>query len=311
MSSILPDRDEADHLIPAPGGVTWRLSSDARLMAGSGYALMLQVSHPVVGAGVAEHSNFKEDPWGRLLRTLDFTTSLVYGGPSLAWETCRRVREMHKQIKGKLPDGDPYHALDPDAYAWVHATLADAIIRSYVRFIGPISEAERHAFWSEWRRAGRLLGVRERDLPESWSDFPAYFDTMIDERLERTRSVDDVLEALAEPPPPNVKGLSDPLWKALRVPAARGARLGTVGLMSPALRQKLGLEWSRSQQLELRAVAAASRGSGVLLPAAVKEAFGPRYLHWRREAIARGEVASGAGMKAGGGKAEGRDPVTA
>jgi uncharacterized protein (DUF2236 family) len=265
-------------------------------MGGAGYALMLQVSHPVVGAGVSEHSNFRADPWGRLLRTLDFTTSMVYGGPELAWQTGRRVRDMHKQIKGELPDGTPYHSLEPEPYAWVHATLADSIVRSHMRFVGPVDAAELETFWSEWRRVGRLLGVRERDLPERWAEFPEYFDRMIHERLEPTESVTDVLEALAEPPPPEVPGMSAPLWQALRVPAARGAKLGTVGLMPAALRSKLGLEWSQAQQVELRAVGAASRRSGAVLPSACRN-FGPTYLRWRADAIARGEVASGKGSK--------------
>jgi len=259
---------------------------------------MLQVAHPVVGAGVSEHSNFRADPWGRLLRTLDFTTSMVYGGPDLAWDTCRRVREMHKHIKGKLANGENYHALEPEAYAWVHATLADSIVRAYERFVGHVSGSELETFWAEWRRAGRLLGVRDRDLPERWADFPGYFDSMIRDRLEPTDAVTEVLEALAEPPPPEIPGMRDGLWRALRVPAARGAELGTVGLMPPALRSKLGLEWSDAQQIELRAVGAASRRAGPLLPDSFRN-FGPRYLQWRAKAIARGEVASGKGSKFG------------
>lgn len=270
--------------------------SDVRLMAGAGYALMLQVSHPVVGAGVSEHSNFRADPWGRLLRTLDFTTSVVYGGPQLAWDTGRRVRQMHTRIKGTLPNGKPYHSLEPEAYAWVHATLADSIVRSHMRFVGPVRHGELETFWAEWRRVGRLLGVRDRDLPERWTDFRPYFDEMIRERLEPTDSVRDVLESLAKPPPPAVPGMSEPLWRALRAPAARGAKLGTVGLMPGELRRKLGLEWTDAQQLELRAVGAASRRSGAVLPGSLRN-FGPSYLRWRADAIARGEVASGVGSK--------------
>ncbi len=279
------------------------MASDVRLMAGAGYALMLQVSHPVVGAGVSEHSNFRADPWGRLLRTLDFTTSVVYGGPELAWQTGRRVREMHKQIKGELPNGEPYHSLEPEPYAWVHATLADSIVRSHLRFVGPVPHSDLETFWDEWRRVGRLLGVRERDLPERWDEFGPYFHEMIRERLEPTDSVTDVLEALAEPPPPEVPGMSDGLWRALRAPAARGAKLGTVGLMPRALRRKLGLEWSDAQRLELRAVGAASRRSGAVLPHSLRN-FGPSYLRWRSDAIARGEVASGVGTKFAAAKAE-------
>ena len=298
MTPTLPTADEAADLVPPRGGVTWRLAGDGRLMAGSGYALMLQVSHPVVGAGVSEHSNFRADPWGRLLRTLDFTTSMVYGGPALALETGKRVRDMHKQIKGVMPNGERYHSLEPEPYAWVHATLADAIVRANARFVRPNRAHELETFWAEWKRLGHFLGVRERDLPERWSEFGDYFDWIVSERLEPTESVHDVLESLAKPPPPQVRGISDGLWRLIRVPAARGGRLGTVGLMPAPVRRKLGLPWSRAQQLEFRAVGAASRRTGLFLPAAVKS-FGPSYLRWRREAIARGEVASGAGTKFG------------
>jgi len=293
---LLPTPDEAPALVPPRGGVTWRIASDGRLMGGSGYALMLQVSHPVVGAGVSEHSNFRADPWGRLLRTLDFTTSMVYGGPELALETGKRVRAMHKHIRGVMPNGKRYHSLEPEPYAWVHATLADALVRANARFVRPIPAHELEIFWAEWKRVGRFLGVRERDLPDRWADFGGYFEWMIRERLEHTESVDDVLDALGQPPPPQVKGMSDPLWHAIRRPAAHGGRLGTVGMMPPQLRRKLDLPWTRAQQLELRALGTVSRRSGPVLPKSVK-AFGPSYLKWRRRAIARGEVASGVGSK--------------
>lgn len=310
MATTLPPREEAERLVPPPGGVTWRVTADARLMAGAGYALMLQVAHPVVGAGVAEHSNFRADPWGRLLRTLDFTTSLVYGGPELAWQTGARVRQMHTRIKGVMPDGTRYHAMEPEAYAWVHATLADSIVRAHLRFVGPLSPAEQATFWAEWRRAGRLLGVRDRDLPENWADFQPYFDAMVRDKLEPTQSVHDVLASLDEPPPPAIRGLSEGIWRVARVPAVRGGRIGTIGLMPAALRRKLGLEWTPAMQLEFRATAAASRGSAPALPGAVKN-FGPSYLRWRREAIERGEVASGVGSKFENETAPPREPASA
>jgi uncharacterized protein (DUF2236 family) len=295
-TKVLPTPEEAPALVPPRGGVTWRVASDGRLMAGSGYALMLQVSHPVVGAGVSEHSNFRADPWGRLLRTLDFTTSMVYGGPDLALETGARVRAMHEQIKGVMPNGERYHSLEPEPFTWVHATLADALVRANARFVRPIPARELEIFWAEWKRLGRFLGVRERDLPERWADFGDYLEWMIRERLEHTDSVDDVLDALGKPPPPEVRGVSESLWRVIRGPAAHGGRLGTVGLMPPLLRRKLGLRWTRAQQLELRAVGAASRRAGPVLPKSVKT-FGPAYLKWRNEAIERGEVASGVGSK--------------
>jgi uncharacterized protein (DUF2236 family) len=297
MRLIIPPREEAASFVPEEGGPVWTYANDIRPAAGGGaaYALMLQVAHPVVGAGVAEHSNFRADPWSRLLRTLDFLTCMNFGGPELAHQTGTRVREMHKLIRGTMPNGERYSALDPEAYAWVHATLADAIVRGNEHFIRPIPARDLEPFWAEWRRMGRLLGVRERDLPERWSDFGGYFDRMIADRLERTRSVDDVMAALEQPPPP-VRGVPSPLWKAMRLPARRSARIGMVGMMPPAFRRKLGLPWKRGHELEFRAMARASRAAGPLMPRSVKE-FGPHYLRWRREAIMRGEVASGVGTK--------------
>ena len=83
--------DEAAELAPRRDSAVWRYAGDARLLAGAGYALLLQVSHPTVGAGVSEHSNFKADPWGRLFRTLDYSYSMVDGGPELAREVGARV----------------------------------------------------------------------------------------------------------------------------------------------------------------------------------------------------------------------------
>ena len=81
---LLPPAQQWTALAPHPGTVAWRRASDARLLLAAGYALLLQVSHPTVGAGVSEHSQFRRDPWGRLLRTLDYTYTMVYGGPRAA-----------------------------------------------------------------------------------------------------------------------------------------------------------------------------------------------------------------------------------
>ena len=284
---VLPSPEEAERLVPSPGSITWRRAGDARLMVAAGYALLLQVSHPVVGAGVSEHSNFREDPWGRLVRTLDYTTVMVFGEPDEAVRMGRWVRDMHKRIKGVDRHGRRYHALDPEAYAWVHATLADAIVAGHQRFGRPMTRAEVEDFWSEWRALGRLLGVRERDLPEGWTGFRRYRDDMVADRLECTDSVRDVLDALSEPSRPPVEALPDGAWRAVRLPAARLTELATVGLLPPVLRSRFGLRWTGAQELELRALGAASRSATPVMPRALRR-MGPAWLERRREAIVRG-----------------------
>ncbi len=139
-ASIMPPAQEWARLTPHPGTITWRRASDARLLPAAGYALLLQVSHPTVGAGVTEHSQFQRDPWGRLWRTLDYTYTMVYGGPEAAAQMGRQIRLLHRRIRGTMPDGKPYRALEPEAYAWVHATLAEAIVAAHARFGRPFTE---------------------------------------------------------------------------------------------------------------------------------------------------------------------------
>ncbi|MDX6666904.1 MAG: hypothetical protein QOK04_284 [Solirubrobacteraceae bacterium] len=288
---VLPSAEEVPALVPARGSIVWRYAGDARLLATAGYALLLQVAHPTVGAGVTEHSDFKADPWGRLFRTLDYTYAMVYGGPRLAGEIGARVREMHKRIKGTKPDGERYHALEPEAYAWVHATLCEAIITGHRHFGLRMRPDEIERFWADWRRSGRVVGVRERDLPDDWTGFRSYFNYMVERRLEDNEAVQDVIATLARPTRPPVPILNDAAWRVASLPMTRIFSLATVGLLPSLLRQRFGARWTRAQELELRALGAAARATTPLLPRSLRNT-GPPYLRRRREALARGDVAS-------------------
>jgi uncharacterized protein (DUF2236 family) len=287
MAEVFPEPEEAVRLAVGPESITWRRAGDARTMFGAGAALLLQVAHPTVAAGVREHSNFKEDPWGRLWRTLDYVHMLVYGGPENAVRTGRAMRAMHQKIKGTAPDGRQYHALEPEAYAWVHATLALTIIGSHDQFGRPFSDAQRRRFYAEWLGLGRLLGIRERDLPGTWEDFLAYVEEMCGARLEPSDVVDDVLESLADPKAPPVRGLGPRTWKAITAPSSHTMRLATIGLLPEPARKRLGLQWTRAMELELNAIGRLSRSTTPVLPQSLR-IVGPRYLRWRRDEIARG-----------------------
>jgi uncharacterized protein (DUF2236 family) len=288
---IMPPLGEWPSLAPGPDTVAWRRASDARLPVAAGYALVLQVAHPTVGAGVSEHSQFRRDPWGRLLRTLDYTYTMVYGGPQAAGQMGRRIRSFHKQIYGLGPDGQRYHALEPEAYAWVHATLAEAIVGAHERFGRRLSGEQREQLWSEWRSLGRLLGIRARDLPPDWRSFRDYFDAMVDQRLQHTPAVDEVLTALARPAPPGIVALYARVWSVARLPLAHVLELTTQGLLGPALRRRFGIRWSRAKDIELRALGATLRSATPLTPSWLRTA-GPGYLQWRRAALAREDAAS-------------------
>lgn len=294
--SVLPPSNEAARYAVTPGSVTWRYAGDARAMTSAGAALLLQVAHPTVAGGVREFSDFKGDPWGRLWRTLDYVNLLVYGGPDVAAATGRTMREMHKRIKGVDPQGRRYHALEPEAYAWVHATLAYGIVESHRRFGRPMDPRTIETFWGEWRDLGRLLGIRERDLPPTWAGFRVYVDGLVEERLEDNDVVRDVLFVLTRAGAPPVPWIGDRTWRVATAPVSRAMGLATVALLPAGLRRKLDLELSSGQRAELAALAAASRATTPVLPRSLRE-MGPAYLRRRRRAIARGGF--GAALAAG------------
>src|SRR5690348_15240931 len=110
-NGVFPEAGEAEELLVGPDSMVWRYASDSSL-----YALVLQVAHPTVGAGVSDYSDFEQRPWDRLMRTLDYVNLLVYGGLEAA-SAGRRLRDLHREFRGVRADGKRYHALEPDAYA--------------------------------------------------------------------------------------------------------------------------------------------------------------------------------------------------
>ena len=136
----------------------------------------------------------------------------------------------------------------------------------------------------EWRALGRLLGIRERDLPVGWQAFREYVEEMVQRELEHTPAVDEVLAALARPAPPALSALYRPLWPLARVQLGHFLRVATVGLLGPALRERFGLSWTRADELELRTIGSALRGATPLMPASLRNT-GPGYLRWRQRQL--------------------------
>jgi uncharacterized protein (DUF2236 family) len=291
MTRVFPSENELDGILVGPDSIAWRATSDVRLYAVMLYPLLLQVAHPTVGAGVRDYSDFERRPWDRLLRTIDYVSLLVYGGAD-APRAGRRLRELHARFTGVREDGEHYHALEPEAYAWVHATLIETYIAGHARFGRPMRRAEIEQFYGEYRRLGRLIGVRERDLPGSWLGFCTYFERMITEELLRTEAVDRVLHTISHAPAPPMP-IPPLLWSALRLPASRLLWLGGLGLMRPELRRRLGVSWNRLDTLQFTALGRLSRGLTPLMPEPLR-VTGPGELRWRREEIATGPLGAGA-----------------
>jgi uncharacterized protein (DUF2236 family) len=285
---LFPSEEEVDGLLTGPDSLAWRRTSDVRLHAVMLYPLLLQVAHPTVGAGVRDYSDFERRPWDRLMGTIDYVSLLVYGGRD-AVAAGRRLRELHQQFRGVREDGQRYHALEPDAYAWVHATLIETYVAGHAAFGRPMTRSQIDRFYAEYRGLGRLIGVREHDLPDSRDGFREYFERMTTQELVRTQAVDRVLGAMRQAPPPPLP-IPDVVWRALSLPASQVLRLGGIGLMSPSLRDRLGIPWNAADEARFRALGSLSRSLTPVLPLRLR-VTGPAQLRWRRQAIAQGPLA--------------------
>jgi uncharacterized protein (DUF2236 family) len=288
---LFPTDDQLEEILVGPDSVTWRRASDSRLYFVMLYPLLLQVAHPTVGAGVRDYSDFEARPWRRLLTTLDYVTLLVYGGHD-AVAAGRRLRALHGGFRGVREDGKPYHALEPDAYAWVHATLLQSYVAGHAHFGTPMNESETERFYAEYRHLGRLIGVRATDLPPDWSGFRDYFHHTIERELMPTVAVQQVLRAVRRPARPPVP-VPELMWRGLRIPAARALWLGGIGLMDHSLRRRLGIRWTGVDEAQFRALGATCRSLTPIMPERMR-ITGPRQLRWRRRAIARGPLGAGA-----------------
>jgi uncharacterized protein (DUF2236 family) len=144
-----------------PNGSAWRIHSDLpSMMAGGLAALLLQTLHPLAMAGVAEHSNYKEDPYGRLERTANFVATTTYGTTEEANAAISRVKRIHTRVKGIAPDGRPYSASDPDLVTFVHVAEMYTFYRGSVRFSPrPPSPNEADRYFAETSKTAHALGA--------------------------------------------------------------------------------------------------------------------------------------------------------
>jgi uncharacterized protein (DUF2236 family) len=240
------------------------------------HALLLQVMHPVVGAGVVEHSVFREQAWKRLYDTLVSTSTWAYGGPDGVRLEAQRLRDLHLRIAGTMPDGERYTALAPGPWAWVFATLVRCSISAQEFFGPPLPADLLEQYYREARELGLLLGVREQDLPDTWPAFLAYFDEVVATTLRRTEAADQVLDFLrhVSPPRPLRRVLPPPVWRPLVWPTERLALLVTAGTLPPSVRERLGLPWSPGRARLLNTYRYAVRAAFALTPPPVRRLGG-------------------------------------
>lgn len=155
-----------------PDSVTWRIHADTSMFVGGIAALAFQALHPLAMAGVADHSDFRDDPLGRLRRTASFVGVTAYGSAAEAAAACAAIRKVHSRVTGHAPDGRPYAATDPELLDWVHVAEFAAFAAAYRRFGGEaMTVGDLDRYIGEVARIGVALG--DPAPPRSWSELDA------------------------------------------------------------------------------------------------------------------------------------------
>ncbi len=171
-----PLRD-ADPGLYGPDSVTWRVHADPTMALAGLRALFLQAVHPLAMAGVAQHSDFREDPWGRLFRTAEYVGVTTYGTTAEAERAGARVRGIHRKLGGIEPEsGTPYRVNDPHLLLWVHCVEAESFLSTAVRGGLRLSAQEQDAYYAEQVRNARLVGLDS--APDSRAAMAEYFAAM-------------------------------------------------------------------------------------------------------------------------------------
>lgn len=168
-----------------PGAVLWHVDREAALFLGAGRALLLQLAHPWVAAGIAQHSTTLADPIGRFHRTFATMFTLVFGSLEQSLAAARRLHHRHEVIQGRLPSpagpfkaGSAYRANEGSALMWVHATLIETALLTHDLALPPLSPGERERYYQECQLLGFMFGLSEEDQPRDWGEFMKYCESM-------------------------------------------------------------------------------------------------------------------------------------
>jgi uncharacterized protein (DUF2236 family) len=267
-----PVPDAADRTgLYGPGSEAWALNREAMLLLGAGpRALLLQLAHPAVAAGVAEHSNFRADPWARLNGTLRSYLRIVYGTRTAARAEIRRLNELHRTITGT-----GYRARDPDLSLWVHATLVDSTIEVAHRWLEPLSAARRGRYYAETIPIGRAFGIPERLLPTTIEAFEVYRDGMLapEGPVRVGATARELADAVLHPP----LGPVVPVLGFVPSRAYAWTLWPSVGLLPATVRDEYGLAWGPLQRAVSAWLVTAWRAWRPVLPAGFRQM--PQALH--------------------------------
>ena len=263
MSALLPQRS-----------VARMVDREMFLLLGGTTALLMHVAHPLVAAGVDQHSDFRRDPVGRLRRTLDTTLAVVFGDDRAVRAAIARMNRIHHGVHGKSERGQAYRARDPRLLLWVQTTLVLTSLRFYELVMGPLSPAEREAYWSEAKPIAAALGIPDDALPATLADLERWEREMLAGEVRPDATAKRVARDVLRP----FRWLPDPAyWPSDAIAAA---------LLPPRIRADLGLRYGPAERTLFHAMVVAVRWLRRGLPAMLTVV--PQARRYERASLAQG-----------------------
>ena len=245
------------------------VNAERLVLFGWSRAILLQMAHPLVAAGVADHSHFRSSALAavkRLRGTVRSMLSLAFGDAAAYGRSIAGIRAIHTRVHGELradtgvfAAGTPYSAEDPALVLWVHATFVDSALLVYDRLIRPLSDEERDAYCQEGAGVALALGANAADVPLSWSSLQQYMETeYASGRITVGADARMIAEAVLFPP-----------LSALTWPAAWTNRMVTLGLLPPSVREQYRYAWNDTRERQLARTLALLRSARRISPRTV------------------------------------------
>lgn len=228
--------------------ISHRINGERVVLLGWGRAILLQLAHPLIAAGVYEHSSFRATPWAaaaRLHETVHAMLALTFGTDRERHDTLDRICTIHRRVHGRLsetvgpfPQGTPYSAEDPDLVLWVHLTLLESVPLVYSLFVAPLTDRERDTYCEEAAWVPLALGARDEEIPRSSAQVQTAIGRAYKSGVIAVGS--QARELAAAVLAPRIGYLAPPL--------AAVNRLVTIGLLPEDVRHQYGLAWDARRQ---------------------------------------------------------------
>ncbi len=253
LESLADEHAHPDHGFFGPGSISWRVSGELAVYLGGVRAILMQVANPKVAQGVADHSDFRREPFARLWRTFEAVHAIVFGTRNEAIAAALRVHTVHRRVHGTLNgstySSDEYHANDPALLLWVYATLVDSSIMAYTTFVGPQNHRLWRDYYAESKLFAALFGIPNELLPAGLDEFDTWMQGELSSR--RTEVSDTALDIAAAI-------LSGPILMRVFKPATYVLAAGT---LPPSLREQFRIPWTPFVRRAYRLGARSVRGA--------------------------------------------------